>query len=110
MAQSATTSEYARATLRPEQSTRASVVRALPQSAAPSEQENIMLETVVVSGGSAGVGRAAARLGATEHRGALIAGTLAIVAFVTTLIIRNKPLARGYQTSSEPARLDEPGQ
>ena len=69
-----------------------------------------MLETVVVSGGSAGVGRAAARLWATEHRGALIAGTLAIVAFVTTLIVRNKPLARGYQTSSEPARLDEPGQ
>ena len=69
-----------------------------------------MLETVVVSGRSAGVGRATARLWATEHRGALIAGTLAIVAFVTTLIIRNKPLARGYQTSSEPAQLDEPGQ
>jgi hypothetical protein len=50
------------------------------------------------------------QLWATEHRGALIAGTLAIAAFLTTLIIGAKPLARVYQTSSEPARLHEPGQ
>jgi hypothetical protein len=50
------------------------------------------------------------QLWATEHRGALIAGTLGVAAFVTTLIARSKPLARGYQTSSEPARLDEPSQ
>jgi hypothetical protein len=50
------------------------------------------------------------QLWATEHRGALIAGTLGVAAFVTTLIARSKPLARGYQTSSEPARLDKPGQ
>jgi NAD(P)-dependent dehydrogenase (short-subunit alcohol dehydrogenase family) len=67
-----------------------------------------MPETVVITGASAGVGRAAARLWATEHRGALMAGTLAIVAFVTTLIVRSKPLARVYQMSSESVRLDEP--
>jgi len=67
-----------------------------------------MPETVVITGASAGVGRAAAQLWATEHRGALIAGTLAIVAFVTTLIVGCKPLARVYQTSSESVRLDEP--
>jgi hypothetical protein len=49
------------------------------------------------------------QLWATEHRGALIAGTLAIAAFVTTLIAGGKPLARVYRTSSEPARLHEPG-
>ena len=48
------------------------------------------------------------QLWATEHRGALMAGTLAIVAFVTTLIVGCKPLARVYQTSSESVRLDEP--
>jgi NAD(P)-dependent dehydrogenase (short-subunit alcohol dehydrogenase family) len=68
-----------------------------------------MPKTVVITGASAGVGRAAAQLWATEHRGALMAGTLAIVAFVTTLIVGSKPLARVYQTSSEPARLDDPG-
>jgi hypothetical protein len=46
---------------------------------------------------------------ATEHRGVLMAGTLAIVAFVTTLIVGCKPLARVYQASNEPARLDDPG-
>jgi hypothetical protein len=50
------------------------------------------------------------QLWATEHRGALVAGTLGIAAFVITLISGSKPLARVYQTSSEPARLDEPGQ
>jgi hypothetical protein len=49
------------------------------------------------------------QLWASEHRGALMAGTLAIVAFVTTLIVGCKPLARVYQASSEPARLDDPG-
>jgi hypothetical protein len=44
---------------------------------------------------------------ATEHRGVLIVGTLAIAAFVTALIAGAKPLARLYQTSSEPARRDE---
>jgi hypothetical protein len=34
---------------------------------------------------------------ATEHRGVLIAGTLAIAAFVTALIVGAKPLARLYQ-------------
>jgi hypothetical protein len=46
------------------------------------------------------------QLWATEHRGALVAGALAIAAFLTTLIVGAKPLARVYQTSSEPARLD----
>jgi len=45
----------------------------------------------------------------TGHRGALMAGTLAIVAFVATLIVGSKPLARDYQASSEPVRLDESG-
>jgi hypothetical protein len=45
------------------------------------------------------------QLWATEHRGALITGTLAFVAFFTTLFAASKPLARGYQTSNEPARL-----
>ncbi len=72
-------------------------------------EENVMPETVVITGASAGVGRAVAQLWATEHRGALMAGTLAIVAFVTTLIVGSKPLARVYQTSSEPDRLDDPG-
>jgi hypothetical protein len=49
------------------------------------------------------------QLWATEHRGALVAGTLAIAAFITALIARSKALATVYQTSSEPARLDEPG-
>jgi len=49
------------------------------------------------------------QLWATEHRGALIAGTLAIAAFVATLIAGGKPLARAYRTSSEPARLYQPG-
>jgi hypothetical protein len=111
----------------------------------PCEWETIMPETVVITGASAGVGRATAdgfaaqgaqigliargtqgflhihrrldsraatyslQLWATEHRGALMAGTLAIVAFVTTLIVGCKPLARVYQASSEPVRLDEPG-
>jgi hypothetical protein len=44
---------------------------------------------------------------ATEHRGVLIAGTLAIAAFITVLIAGGKPLARLYQISSEPARGDE---
>jgi hypothetical protein len=34
------------------------------------------------------------QLWATEHRGALVAGTLAIAAFITTLIAGSKPLAR----------------
>jgi hypothetical protein len=34
------------------------------------------------------------QLWATEHRGALVAGTLAIAAFITTLIVGGKPLAR----------------
>jgi hypothetical protein len=46
---------------------------------------------------------------ATEHQGVLIAGTLAIAAFVATLIVGSKPLARVYQASSEPARLDNAG-
>jgi hypothetical protein len=45
-------------------------------------------------------GRFSLQLWATEHRGALITGTLAIVAFFTTLIAGAKPLARGYQTST----------
>ena len=45
------------------------------------------------------------QLWATEHRGALIAGTLGIVAFFATLIAGAKPLARVYQNSNEPARL-----
>jgi short-subunit dehydrogenase len=49
------------------------------------------------------------QLWATEHRGALIAGTLGIAAFVATLIAGGKPLARVYRTSSEPARLHQPG-
>jgi hypothetical protein len=40
------------------------------------------------------------QLWATEHRGALITGTLALVAFFATLIAGAKPLARGYQTST----------
>jgi hypothetical protein len=48
-------------------------------------------------------------LWATEHRGALVAGTLAIAAFVTALIAGSKPLARVYQTSRESARFDQPG-
>jgi hypothetical protein len=53
-------------------------------------------------------GRAAAyslQLWATEHRGALITGTLAIVAFFATLIGGATPLARVYQNSNEPTRL-----
>jgi hypothetical protein len=46
---------------------------------------------------------------ATEYRGVLIAGTLAIAAFITVLIAGAKPLARVYRASSEPARLDDPG-
>jgi hypothetical protein len=45
------------------------------------------------------------RLWATEHRGALITGTLAIVAFFATLIAGARPLARVYQNSNEPGRL-----
>ncbi len=49
------------------------------------------------------------QLWATEHRGALIAGTLAIAAIITTMVAGGKPLARVYQTSNERARLDQPG-
>ena len=35
------------------------------------------------------------QLWATEHRGALVAGTLAIATFVTALIVGGKPGARG---------------
>jgi hypothetical protein len=39
---------------------------------------------------------------ATEHQGVLSFGALAIAAFVATLIVGSKPLARVYQASSEP--------
>ena len=75
-----------------------------------------MPETVVITGASAGVGRATAhafaaqraqiglmargtrglQLWATEHRGEVVAGTLAIAAFLTTLIVGGKPLARKF--------------
>src|SRR5205823_10408238 len=42
------------------------------------------------------------QLWATEHRGALVAGTLSVAAFVITLIARGKPLARVYRTPAEP--------
>jgi hypothetical protein len=38
---------------------------------------------------------------ATEHRGALIAGTLVIAAFVTTLIAGGKPLARSLSSPDQ---------
>jgi hypothetical protein len=41
------------------------------------------------------------QLWATEHRGALVAGTLAIAAFVTTLIVGGKPLARSLSNPSD---------
>src|SRR5690348_3539871 len=52
--------------LRPEQSTWASVVRELPQPARPRQQEMIMPETVVITGASAGVGRATAHAFAAQ--------------------------------------------
>jgi hypothetical protein len=41
------------------------------------------------------------QLWATEHRGAVVAGTLAIAAFLTTLIIGSKPLARSKLTECD---------
>jgi short-subunit dehydrogenase len=41
------------------------------------------------------------QLWATEHRGALVAGTLAIAAFLTTLIVGGKPLARSLSNPSD---------
>jgi NAD(P)-dependent dehydrogenase (short-subunit alcohol dehydrogenase family) len=40
-------------------------------------------------------------LWATENRGALVAGTLAIAAFLTTLIVGGKPLARSSSRASD---------
>ena len=45
------------------------------------------------------------QLWATEHRGALVAGTLAIAAFTTALISGGKPLARSLSNPSDD-RLD----
>ncbi len=41
------------------------------------------------------------QLWATEHRGVLVAGTLAIAAFLTTLIVGGKPLAKISPSTSE---------
>ncbi|MGA7263390.1 MAG: hypothetical protein WCA23_34535, partial [Stellaceae bacterium] len=41
------------------------------------------------------------QLWATEHRGVLVAGTLAIAAFLATLIVGGKPLGKISSSTSE---------
>src|SRR5271170_7440353 len=146
MAQSATTSEYARAALCGRNNQHGRVLSVHCRGRPPAcELERIMPETVVIGGGRArdcaclcGAGQltneppdpgqsdnlsdpvpgdpdthgrfdsravnCSLQLWATEHRGALVAGTLALATFFTTMIAGSKPLARVDQMSRQPAR------